>query len=154
MKIPNSLTIIFLAVSFLGFLDATYLAAQHYLGAIPPCIITTGCETVLRSHYSAILGIPVALLGSIYYLLLFLLAVFYLDARREIIIRLAAYLTPLGFLASLYFVYLQLFVLKEICSWCMVSAFTSIILFILGILIIIKSSRSAKSFQKVNGNQP
>lgn len=127
-------------MSFLGFLDATYLTAQHYLNEIPPCFITTGCETVLTSHYHAVFGIPVALLGSLYYLLLFLLAVFYLDAKKGIIIRLAAYLTPLGFLASLYFVYLQFFILKEICSYCMVSAFTSTILFILGILII-KSSR-------------
>lgn len=152
MKIPNILIILFLTVSFLGFLDATYLTAQHFLGAIPPCVITTGCETVLTSEHNNIFGIPVALLGSLYYISLFLLAVFYLDTKQVRIIRLAAYLSPLGFLASLYFVYLQLFVLKEICPYCMVSALTSTTLFILGIFII-RSSRSATSFQKVNNNQ-
>lgn len=149
MKIPNRLIIAFLVVSFLGFLDATYLTAQHYLGTIPPCVITTGCETVLASEHNAIFGIPVALLGSIYYLLLFLLAVFSLDIKRRII-RFAALLTPIGFLASLYFVYLQLFVIKEICSYCIVSATTSTILFILGLFIIIKSSRSKVSIQNAS----
>lgn len=146
MKIPNWLIVTFLAVSFIGFLDATYLTAQHYLGTIPPCVITTGCETVLTSEHNAIFGIPVALLGSIYYLLLFLLAVFSFDIKRETI-YFAAFLTLIGFTASLYFVYLQLFVIKEICFYCIVSATTSTILFILGLFIIIKSSRSKAIFQ-------
>lgn len=147
IKIPNWLILTFLVVSFFGFLDATYLTAQHYLGTIPPCVITTGCETVLTSEHNAIFGIPVALLGAIYYLLLFSLAVLSLDVNRGII-RFAAFLTPIGFLASLYFVYLQLFVIKEICSYCIVSATTSTILFILGLFIIIKWSKV--SFQNTN----
>ncbi len=107
---------------------------------------------MLTSEHSVIFGIPTALFGSIYYLALFLLTVLYFDAKRELIIRLAAYATPIGFLASLYFIYLQLFVLKEICSYCMVSALTSTILFILGTIMIWKS-RSTTSFQRVNANQ-
>ena len=149
MKIPNWLIIAFLAVSFLGFLDAAYLTAQHYLGTIPPCVITTGCETVLTSEHSIIFGIPTALLGSFYYLLLFLLAVFSLDMKRGII-RFAAFLTPMGFLASLYFVYLQLFIIEEICTYCMVSAATSTILFVLGLFIIINLFQSKTSFQNIN----
>ena len=149
IKTYKWLTLGFLAVSFLGFLDATYLTAQHHLGVIPPCVITTGCEKVLTSEHNAIFGIPVALLGSIYYLFLFLLAVISLDMKRGVI-RFAAFITPIGFLASLYFVYLQLFVIKEICSYCIVSATTSTILFILGLSIIIKSSRSKTDFQNAN----
>jgi uncharacterized membrane protein len=141
VKIPNWFIFAFLAISFLGFLDATYLTAEHYLGAIPPCVITTGCQTVLTSEHSTILGIPTALWGAMYYLLLFLISVFSFDINRGMICR-AAFLTPIGFLASLYFVYLQLFVIKEICSYCIVSASTSTILFILGLFIIVKSSMS------------
>src|SRR3989344_2786808 len=119
------------------------------MGAIPPCVITTGCETVLTSEHSVIFGIPTALLGSVYYLLLFLLAIFSIDIKREII-RFAAFLTPIGFFASSWFVYLQLFVIKEICSYCIVSATTSMILFILGLFIIIKSSRSMMTHQNAN----
>ena len=137
MVVNKWFIIFFTIVSFLGFLDATYLTAQHYMGAIPPCVITTGCETVLTSEHSVIFGVPTALWGAIYYLLIFILAVLALDLKPEII-RFAAYLTTIGFLASLYFVYLQFFVIKEICSYCMISAATSTILFILGMLVIIK----------------
>src|SRR3989344_1146827 len=149
MRIPNWLIFTFLVVSFLGFLDATYLTAQHYTGAIPPCVLTTGCETVLTSEHSVIFGIPTALLGSVYYILLFLLAILSLDVKREII-RLAAFLTPIGFLASSWFVYLQLFVIKEICSYCIVSATISTILIILRLFILIKSSRSMMTHQNAN----
>jgi uncharacterized membrane protein len=137
MVVNKWFIIFFIIISFLGFLDATYLTAQHYMGAIPPCVITTGCETVLTSEHSVIFGVPTALWGAMYYLLIFILAVLAFDIKPEII-RFTAYLTPLGFLASLYFVYLQLFVIKEICSYCMISAATSTILFILGMFVIMK----------------
>lgn len=137
----------FLVFSFLGFLDATYLTVQYYFDTIPPCGITAGCGAVLTSEYSAIGGIPVALIGSIYYLILFLLAVFTVDTKRKII-RFAAYLTPVGFLASLYFVYLQFFVIKAVCSYCMVSVATSIILFILSLVIIPQLSKAETVLEK------
>jgi len=136
MKVSKWLLAAFLALSFIGFLDATYLTVQHYLGSVPKCVIATGCETVLTSQYNAIFGIPIALFGAFYYLSLFLLMILALDMGREAIVRFAAFLTPVGFAASLYFVYLQLFVLKAICFYCMVSAFTSTALFILGLLIL------------------
>lgn len=142
MVVNKWFIIFFTIVSFLGFLDATYLTAQHYMGAIPPCVITTGCETVLTSEHSVIFGVPTALWGAIYYLLIFILAVLTLDLKQPEIIRIAAYITPLGFFASLYFVYLQFFVIKEICSYCMISAATSTTLFILGSFVIIKSRKT------------
>ena len=129
--------IIFLAVSAIGFLDAAYLTVEHYRGDIPPCTIL-GCEIVLTSAQSRIAGIPVALLGSLYYLTLLILSFAYLDSKKRPIIRFASYCTVVGLIASIYFVYLQLFVIREICQYCMASAGTSTILFALGIYILIK----------------
>lgn len=129
--------IIFLAVSALGFLDAAYLTIEHFRGSIPPCAIQ-GCEIVLTSAQSKIAGIPVALLGALYYLALLILSISFFDSKKESIIRFTSKLTPLGFIASLYFVYLQFSVIKEICQYCMVSAGTSTLLFITGMYIIIK----------------
>lgn len=151
MKIPKWFTFTFLLLSFLGFLDATYLTAQHYLGTIPPCVITTGCEAVLTSEYSVVFGIPVALFGSVYYLVLFLLAILSLDMKREAI-RFAVLLTPVGFLASLYFVYLQLFVIEEICTYCAVSAATSTTLFLLGLFIMMRLAKGKIGFR--NADKP
>lgn len=137
-------TIIFLIISFIGFLDATYLTIEHYRGSIPPCTIA-GCEVVLTSEQSKIFGIPVALLGSLYYLTLLTLSFTALNRKKESIIKLASKLTPIGFLASLYFVYLQLFVLKAICQYCMISAGTSTALFIIGMYIIFKTYKGRKA---------
>jgi len=133
MKIPKWLYIIFLIVSFIGFLDATYITAKHYFGSPITCSILGGCEQVTTSIYSAVFNIPVALIGAVYYLILFTLTVLYLDIKNEHVFYTASKITVLGFMASLWFVYLQFFILNAFCLYCLVSAATSTILFALGI---------------------
>lgn len=132
-KISNKFFILFLIFSFTGFLDATYITAKHYIGSPITCSILNGCEKVTTSVYSEVFGIPVALIGALYYLILFILVVLYLDIKKEKIFDIASKITILGFLASIYFVYLQVFVLKSLCLYCLFSAFTSTILFVLAI---------------------
>lgn len=128
----NKLLLFFPVLGAAGFVDSTYLTVTHFLGATVPCSIVHGCEKVLSSQYSSIFGIPVALLGAFYYLTILVLAVIYFDSRKTSVLKLLACLTPFGFLASLIFVYLQIFVIGAICLYCMVSATTSTILFISG----------------------
>jgi len=131
---------LFSVVSALGLLDAGYLTYKHYLGGVPPCTIR-GCEVVLTSAQSEIAGIPVALLGALYYATILALTLLYIISKKEMVIRHTAYLTPAGFLASAYFVYLQLFVIKSICIYCMASATTSTLLFALGVYTVVKMRR-------------
>lgn len=138
--IPKWLPVLFIALSFLGFSDATYLTAKHYLGSPVTCILFEGCEKVTTSPYSVVYGVPVALLGALYYATVLILAVAYFDSRRISILKLMAAITPAGFLASLWFVYLQLFVINAICFYCMVSAATSTALFGLGMYILLAPS--------------
>ncbi len=135
MLIRRGLVWIFIAISFLGFLDATFLTAEHYLGPLLGCPIFGGCDKVLVSPYSAVAGIPVALFGAIYYLAIFVLGIAYFDTGRVKILKLAASLTPLGLIASLWFLYLQLFVIKALCFYCIISLTTSTLLFVLGLFM-------------------
>lgn len=137
MKSYKNIAILFLVVSALGFIDATYLSVQHFLGEIPPCTID-GCEFVLTSAQSTILGVPVALLGSLYYLLILVLSISYLDTKNNKILKNLSFISIFGFIASIYFVYLQLFVIKYICQYCMISAITSTIIFITGMCALYK----------------
>ncbi len=123
---------IFALISFVGFLDATYLTILHYRGAVPTCIIVHGCSNVTTSKFSTVANIPVALLGSLYYLTVLVLAVAYFDSKKEIILKWISQLTIIGLVASAYFVFLQIFVIKYICIYCMASATTSTLLFITG----------------------
>lgn len=135
---PRWFPYVFAVVAFLGFLDSVYLAVKHYLGTSLKCPIFGGCDVVTASKYAAVAGIPVALAGAVYYLAILVLVVIYFDSRKEIVLRGAARLTLLGFLATIWLVYLQVFVIKYICFYCMISAITSTLLFVLGSAIIRK----------------
>ncbi|HSG06142.1 MAG TPA: vitamin K epoxide reductase family protein, partial [Nitrospiria bacterium] len=107
-KIPGWVPVIFLAASLTGFVDSTYLTAKHYSGTALECSIFQGCDKVTSSPYAVIGGIPLALYGAAYYLVVFLLTMGYLDLKIETIMRTAGRITLAGFAASILFVYLQL----------------------------------------------
>lgn len=133
--LPNWLIFGLIGIGFIGFLDASYLTISHYTGATLNCSILKGCEQVTNSPYAVILNVPVALLGALYYLTILILSLLYFDTKNAFILKIIAPFTLLGFAASIWFVYLQFFVIKALCQYCMVSALTSTLLFVLGILI-------------------
>lgn len=130
------LAVAILIISLIGFADATYLTVNHYAGGPLYCPAFQKCEKVTTSAYATIGGVPLALLGAAYYLTIFLLTTAYLDIGRPGILGWTARLTGVGFLASVYFVYLQLFVIRAICPYCMISAAASMLLFGLGLVVI------------------
>lgn len=132
---PRALRVVvwgFLAVALLGFLDASYLTIKHYAQSSVTCGLTQGCEIVTTSAYSQILGVPVALLGSLYYLTLIVLLIAYMDRKHAWLLRTASLFTCLGLLASVYFVSVQAFVLGAWCQYCIGSALSSTLLFGIG----------------------
>lgn len=138
--INKKLIIAILVIAFIGFLDATYLTVKHYQEVIPPCTLTEGCEAVLTSKYNNFFGIPVALFGSLYYLAIFFGTFAYLNNTSNTkLLTLTARATWLGFVTSLYFAYLQIFIIKSLCIYCLFSALTSILIFILGQMILQKT---------------
>lgn len=134
--IPKWVSFSLLTVSFVGFLDSFYLTTKHYSGTALNCSLLHGCEQVTTSQYSTFFNIPIALLGVLYYLTIFILISLYLDTKNKRILTILPFLTPIGFLASGYFVYLQLFTIKAICIYCMLSALTSTAIFILSIFVV------------------
>jgi len=141
--IPKWLPLLFAVLAFIGFLDASYLTIQHYKGVPPPCSLLEGCEIVTTSKYAEVLGIPVALPGVLYYLSILILTVSFFSSKDGSIfgggnkrfLAWAALLTPFGFIASLWFLFIQFFVIDALCLYCLVSASTSTALFILGLII-------------------
>ena len=101
-------------VALAGFGVAGYLTWAHYADSPVICVAGGGCETVQRSSYSEIVGIPVALLGLLSYATI--LALIAWDAP---IARLgAAALAFVGLLFGIYLLVVQLFVIEAICVWC------------------------------------
>ncbi len=120
--------------ALLGLGDAIFLTVKHYVGTIN-CAVWSGCQEVLVSSYSTIFGFPIALLGTIYYLTLIFIALAYWQSAKNIFANILTFIPALGFLFSLYLVYLQLVVIKYICIYCMISALGSTCLFILSLII-------------------
>jgi uncharacterized membrane protein len=77
------------------------------------------CDIVNRSTYSAILGVPVALIGIAGYLALLVLATFYRDHADTPAVLLIASAAGLGF--ALYLTYIEGFVLAAWCILCLTS---------------------------------
>jgi len=138
IKTPKWLAIGFLLMSLIGFLDTSYLSAKRFLSSPVTCSFFQGCDQVTTSRFAVIGGVPVAVLGLIYYLIILIGTLIYLDTKREAVLYSLAQLTPIGFIVSVWFIFLQLIVIKALCLYCIVSATTSTILFVLGILLIRK----------------
>jgi uncharacterized membrane protein len=96
---------------------AGYLTWVHYQPARLACFISSGCETVQHSSYAELLGIPVALLGLVAYLVLFASA--FARGFRVAAAALAVSLAGLAFAAWL--VYVQGWILDAWCIWCVTS---------------------------------
>jgi uncharacterized membrane protein len=131
--VKNRIINLFLILSIIGVLDASYLTWSHFQGGDVGCFLVEGCNVVLESGYALIFGIPVSLLGLMYYSLIFIGIIFYNFSRKASLIKNISIFTVVGFLASIWFLYLQAFILKEYCSYCLVSALASILLFLLGV---------------------
>ncbi len=115
--------------SFIGFLDSVYLTQQHFVNN-QGCSIVGGCDKVTGSVYATLGGLPIALLGAIFYFIIFALAVDYLINNRKKMIKNIFHLSIPAFLFSLWLVYLQLFTLEAVCFYCMISASMITIIFL------------------------
>lgn len=106
-----------LAVIGLGV--ASYLTYTHYAGIKVACSFGGQCETVQASSYSKLLGIPVALIGLIGYVVILagLLAPVSENSRLALVT-----FTVVGFGFSAYLTYRELFSIHAICQWCVSSA--------------------------------
>jgi len=117
--------------SFAGFLSATYLTIEYYLGKAPECSLFEGCDVVAKSKYSQVGPIPLALLGVGYFLSLLFLFLAFLDAKKEIFLKLAFVLSCVGVLVATVLIWLQFAVIGAFCVYCLVSDISSIIIFLL-----------------------
>lgn len=135
--LPKWIPILLLIIALVGFSDATYLTVEHYLNKIPPCTIG-GCETVLSSPYSKILGIPVSLLGSLYYFVIILSLFTYFDTKKEIFIRLPIFISVLGFVGSIWLITIMSFIIKAFCPYCALSALSSLLIFLISLFTFLK----------------
>ncbi|MFN2492613.1 MAG: vitamin K epoxide reductase family protein [Pyrinomonadaceae bacterium] len=117
-------------IALIGLADSIYLTVEHLSGRSVKCTIVAGCSTVLSSPYASWRGIPLALIGAVSYFTVFSLATLaaysYAWAGKILAIIVAAM-----FVTTVWLIYLQAFVIKAFCQFCLLSALVTLALTIL-----------------------
>ncbi len=114
---------------------ALYLLTVHWGWWQAVCLGVGNCEVVNTSIYSELLGIPIALLGSLSYIALIVLGLavwkdFYAEYARLARFFIAA----VGVAFYIYLTYIEIGVLHEICPWCVMTSIAMLCILILSII--------------------
>ncbi len=128
----KSMNRIIFVLSLLGVFMAIYVL-QSFMRQSPIVCISTGCEVVRKSSYSYPFGIPVPAFGLVGYSFLAILAfvrTLKLGTRYSVLALLAMLgVATFGVLFVSWFTYMELFVIKGVCTWCAISAINMFVIF-------------------------
>ncbi|HEY0428961.1 MAG TPA: vitamin K epoxide reductase family protein [Pyrinomonadaceae bacterium] len=119
-------------VALCGLADAVYLTIHHYAAEPVPCGEAFDCASVLTSPYAEIAGIPLAVFGALAYFVAFSLAILAIFGNRATW-KLFGIQVVLMALFTFWLLYLQAFVLKAFCQYCLISAAVTLTLLIIAL---------------------
>lgn len=130
----NWLAIAAIVVALAGLADSVYLTVHHYTAEPVPCSLVEGCEMVLTSKWAEFQGIPLALIGAFGYFTAFSLALLTLFGYR--LWWLFGIQATIMAIVSAFLVYIQAAWIGWYCQFCLISAATSVLLFLTFIISI------------------
>lgn len=122
-----------------GLADATYLSVIAFTGETAACSGEAGCFEVLGSKYARVAGVPVAALGALGYFTAFSFAIFAAFHYKRAP-KFFALTVCLMFAATLWFLYVQAFLLHAYCRYCLFSA--AITFLLMGLVVATPSPRN------------
>jgi dihydroorotate dehydrogenase len=147
------IALLFIIFSLIGIVDSSFITYEKFAGIVPECGAGFDCGEVLSSKWANIGPIPISLLGFFYYLTIFILGVILvleieinkplnllfdrLKFSNKNIFRylstseLLLALTSFGFLFSIYLISIMAFVIGAWCTYCLISASSSTMLFVI-----------------------
>ena len=130
MNRRRSFLVVIALLALAGLSAATYVFVAHSLGYELFCPFATGCDAVQRSPYAVLFGLSVSFLGMLgfaAYVLLALTGLGFSAATRGAL-RALLVLSVVEVTFTSYMAYLQVSVIRAICSWCMFSAAVTVAL--------------------------
>ena len=120
-------------IALIGLADSIYLTIKHYTGEAVPCSVVEGCEQVLTSSYAEVAGFPLAAFGAIAYFIAFALAILAAFGNR-LMWRLFSVQVVFMIVFTIWLFYLQAFVIGAFCQFCLLSAATTLVLFLIALI--------------------
>jgi uncharacterized membrane protein len=112
--------------------DSIYLTVEHLSGRSVQCTIVSGCSEVLSSPYATVRGVPLAAIGALAYFTVFSLATLAAFGYRGTG-KLLTFVVGAMFLTTLWLLYLQAFVIRHFCQFCLLSALVTTALTVLAL---------------------
>ena len=129
-----------IALVVLGLLVSVYMTVYKVTSNDNMCIGSGACKAVNDSRYSVLNGVPVAVIGVAGYAAL--LAILLLELRPCFIKQNATMiffaLSLLGFLFTVYLVFVEIVLIKAFCPFCVTSQVAMTLIFILSVIRLIK----------------
>jgi len=113
--------------ALIGIADTMYLIWHKIQGTDVACIgfPEEWCRKVQNAPQSKMFGIPNSLLGFCMYVAILIFLLSQPNAPFWPVQLIVAF----GFAFSMYFTYVQAFVLRAFCTWCVVSALNFVVMF-------------------------
>ena len=127
------LPLVAILLAMVGVGDSIYLTWHHYTAEAVPCSLTGGCEMVLTSPYATIYDIPIALFGAVAYADAFVFALLAALGRRPFWWLFGVQATLMAAFSG-WLVYVQANYIHAFCQFCLLSAATSVSLFLVFVI--------------------
>jgi uncharacterized membrane protein len=116
-----------LVLGAIGLADSLYLVVNSFDESVPLACPTTGvinCGTVTSSAYGKILGIPVAVLGFLWFVIM--ITLIFVNRPSYSILLVPLWVAGIAFTG--YLIFVELSVLHAICLYCTLAHVTAIVL--------------------------
>jgi uncharacterized membrane protein len=138
----NKLRLAAYILAGIGLVDSIYLTWVEFTHSEAFCGGSGDCATVANSQYSEIAGIPIAILGVGVYILI--IALLFLESRGNAWKTYSPLfvfgLTLAGVIYSAYLTFLEIWVIKAICPYCVVSAIVMLLMFVISIVRLVRGT--------------
>ncbi len=133
-SVTVALTYVILGIIGVWVSSYIYYKKQHKQPLV--CnIIGDDCSKVVNSKYGKTFGIENTILGALYYGGVAIYGVLLSFGLFEFLSFFVFIASGFGFLFSLYLLYVQIYVIKEYCQYCLLSALLSVFIFLIPALV-------------------
>ena len=120
-----------IVLGLVGFGVAFYIWQTVFYKKALVCPIGNACDDVVRTKYGKMFGFSNAILGMAYYLLVVIGYLLQPVPRVDFVQHSLLAFTTVAAWFSLYLIYIQGFILKKWCFWCVISALISLMIAII-----------------------
>jgi uncharacterized membrane protein len=129
-----------LIAAVIGLLVSIYMTIYKITDNNTMCLGNGGCSAINTSKYSVVYGIPVAAIGIVGYLAI--VVTHLLENRSDFFEDNATLLvfgmSLTGFLFATYLTYLEFFIIKAVCPFCVTSQIAITAVFIVSIIRLVR----------------